>query len=232
MKNKKYIFALLSLCILCGLFFFVKEDTTKGENTSQEIEISSSYPYFTPEEKIQRSYLVVEAKFKGHLPPFKIKPTNGGAPLIHKDSQFEVIKVFKGDIQEKEIIQIRSLGGKYKGESTSSDFDSISYNGKQNYLFFLTKFPFDTYKTDEDYYDTVTGPFGIYIKGNDGIFYGVADSQDAIDPSLLENSTDATNPRDIYLQQLKESYERGQLTTEEYENTLAEENRFGTVERE
>lgn len=228
-RKKKILFSILSLCLIIGFFYFIRQDRLDEEVNTNNTEISSSYPYFSPEEKIQRSYLVVEAKYKGHLPPFKIKPTHGGAPLIYKDSKFEVVKVFKGEAKENDLIKIRSLGGKYKGESTSSEFDSISYNGSQNYLFFLTKFPFDPYKTEGDYFSTVTGPHGIFVKEEDGTYRGIEDKEEQIDSSLLESSNDTTNPRDIYVKQLEESFERGQITQAEYEDTLAEEDRFANI---
>lgn len=238
-KLKKYVLiALLVFVVFIASFLIYKQNkyqeywSGRKSMADDSVIVESSYPNMTKEELVTESELVIEAKYKGHTPPFKVVPEDGRAPMVFKDSKFEIVKVYKGNKSEGDVIAVRSLGGQVENPdgsitSTSSDEFNIKYNGKNNYLFFLSSYPGGDYKTKEDYYNPVAGPNGIYVKvDKEESFVQMNDRDSLIERNFLENITDTTNPTDIYLQRLEESLHSGQITEEEYQGALEKFNTF------
>lgn len=209
---KKYFFILL-IIMLVGC------SSTKGSEYETEItDISSTYPDLSFEELSNFSEIVVEGKFKGYNKPFKVIPNNNGDGMVFKDATFEIVNIFKGDYKSGENIKVRTIGGEFTDEennliTVTNNLDEIKFTGKNTYLIFLS-YPFsNNFKTDEDYYQTVTGPYGIYEKSGDNEFSRDNKTITVQELSMIDTSV---NPRELEKNQMLDNLNNNLITEEEY----------------
>lgn len=226
---KKLIYIALFMIILSGCNNSeVESDTTSVENEVVETQAESSYPDYNYEELSNNSELVVEAKFLNFDEPFKVKPATSGDELIFEDGNFEIINSYKGNVTSGDNIKVRFLSNDIvDSEGVTTTFTSsedVNFENNKTYLLFLRSPYPDGYKTVDNYYQTVTGPFGIYEKEEDKF---VNDNKE-ITASDLESIDKSIDPNVLEREQMEENLQNGQITQEEFDIWEESLNQYGT----
>lgn len=197
----------------------------------ETIVTETSYPLLDFKEMSGLSDAIVSCKFKGYTNPFRVRPHNGGDDAIFKDANFEIIQSYKGDLSPGDIITVRTMGGEIIDHETNTiyrhtEYEDIKFNNKHEKLLFLARPTVDIYKTDEDYYKSVTGPLGVFniiddklVNVSDETITHNLDALDTIDPSV--------DPDKLEKEQMDSNLKQGFITQEEYDTFFNEMDKYG-----
>lgn len=233
--NRNIILSLLLIFFVSLLCACQSIQSVAKENSENEvIKLEMVQEDLNEQELMHQSDLVIEGKFKGTTPPFRVKPSSEGDPLVFKDSKFEVKKIFKGNLTEGDIVQVRTVGGQVTLEDGStltveSGYTDIKFTGKNHYLLFLSFPGRDSgYTTEESYFIPSNGSLAIYEAQELG-YVGVKTADKVIEEDQLLSLEKGGSSTEAYIDDLKEVLDSGQITQEEYDRAVKalEETPFG-----
>ncbi|MCD1147123.1 hypothetical protein LQU94_03205 [Peptoniphilus sp. KCTC 25270] len=221
-KTNKWMIA-----FLLSVFALTISSCGKEEAQSKEklyVDVSAVYEELTPQEMMMKSDLVVEVKYKGTTPPFRVKSATGGDPMTFKDTKFEIVEVFKGNKSVGDSIQVRTLGGEIEledgvNEVTIGDYDKIKFTGKNHFILFLYYPLGSDYNTREDYYAPTNGPSSI-LKSIDGRAISYETENEFTNVDDLRKMEKGGTFLEDYKENLNQSYQSGQISEEEYQDAI------------
>lgn len=193
--------------------------------------VDTDYPQMDLKEKSDLSSDIVSASFVEYSEAFWVEPYNGGDPAIFKDATFEIVETYKGDLSPGDTISVRTQGGQIVDEDNKIIYDHIDsgdvdLEGPSDKILFLRDNDYDIYRTDEDYYTTVVGPYGIYNIVDESMV-GIVGETNTYDLNHLGEIDPDIDPYQIDQDEMDQNLNDGLITQEEYDTYYEDMDKYG-----
>lgn len=226
----------------------VSQDLPEDESqvSSAPQNVSTVFRRFAPmtvPELIKESSLVVVGTYKEPSQSFMIQYVNGGMS-IYTDHYFEVTETFRGEAPEDNIVAVRQEGGTIGNDAVEIE-PSCDFQEGESYLLFLYRPGKGGFSTEGDYYCLRGEVYGAYpldgttlaevstdqvVNEVENNAIQVADFQQQVDYYNETTPPDEAEKlvREQVLENMKENVRTGMMTQEEYDEAVADMEKYAT----
>ena len=238
MLKKRYslLFSVLLsilLLVLIGVTVLWKMDFFK------DVVSISGYPvYYSFDEMVEKSCLIVRGKITEQSDAIRIRPTNGGEESLFTDHYLEISYVLRGEAEVGDTVAVRTQGGETNTLIVENDGYPKIKVGDEVIAFLYRHNVGGGYTTDEDYYRIIADDQGWYVLDEAKTVFNSAAGQEALTweqcqveiPELSKQyPIDYNWKRDEVRQGIERDLNNASITQEEYEQEIASMDVYATV---
>lgn len=224
-------FVSISLLIIIALTVNAcSPKSNDGEYKEVRTGVETDYVPYNLGDLADASELIVMARLKEESETFLVQSYGGNDLRVFRDLTFDVEKIYKGSLQDKNSVTVRLAGGKYTDEEAKIHYifeaNEPEFDFDKDYLVFLTRPKVDPYKTRDDYYSLVTGPQAAF-KVFESQIVNVEDPSKTYELTELDTIDKSVDPDTVTKNEVDKRLKDGEMTQEDYDQYFESLDQYG-----
>jgi len=235
---KRSLFLLLSCGFLavCTAVFPAPAEVPVLEPTAEEprlpvaVSAFGSLVHYDPEDLVSKSELVAVGTVTAQSEGFLVGTASGEGGIVCTDYTFRLDNVWKGAPTSRSVT-VRVRGGVTEKVTFTMDTEPRLVQGEQFLLFLYKPQMGGAYTTGGDYYYVTGAMQGAFHSAEQGYEnrLGTVLTEEMFAQVRHSAETGTSDPREVYLQNLKDQLEAGYLTPEGYEQLVAQADSYAVM---
>ncbi len=209
------------------------------DNVFETVEVSGLLPARTEQEMIEKSHLIVKGTFEDKSKAFQVRSADQTEESNFTDYYLTVEEVYRGDAVAGDIIAVRIQGGFVGTVNVVSDMDPEINVGDTVFVYLYQPGIGGGFETKEDYYYVLNGIDGLFhYDGATTLVNPKTKQTKNISEIKVDiqrvNQTTPVNKNWVYeefLENAKKNLENGFITEKEFNETMNEQQTYGTVKK-